>query len=188
MKRLRRRLRYAPGAVYRSPLRAQFGWCLSPGQAPSALKDGTRRHSRERTHRSAPTPFAGIRRHSRERTHRSAPTPFAGKRRQAPALARVGVSPPRSGRSAKLTCPATGTTSWPNAAAAPLRPSTSSDFFIRLDQIARRWGEDSRLIHGPMDWTTGTLGTLENDSLDALDSWGRLDALEALGRLGLAPR
>lgn len=60
------------------------------------------------------------------------------------------------GRSAKLTCPATGTTSWPNAAAAPLRPSTSSDFFIRLDRIARRWGEDSRHIrHGPMDWTTG---------------------------------
>jgi len=37
----------------------------------------------------------------------------------------------------------------------------------------RRCGEDSRLIrHDPMDWTTGTLGTVGNDALDFGDWLG----------------
>ena len=33
------------------------------------------------------------------------------------------------------------------------------------DQLAQRWGEDSRLMrHGPMDWTVGTFWTSGNDS------------------------
>jgi len=39
------------------------------------------------------------------------------------------------------------------------RQSVPGDAWDRGDRLARRWGEDSRLIrHGPLDWTVGTFG------------------------------
>ena len=51
------------------------------------------------------------------------------------------------------------------------------DWLDWLARLARRWGEDSRLIrHGLMAWTVGTFGTIGNDARP----WGLIgDGLDA---------